>query len=234
MMRLDKLLAHSQYGTRKEVKELIRKGYVEVNGEVVRNDDFKVDEINDEIIVGGNNVNYQKTIYYLLHKPSGVVSATFDNRYQTVLDCIDDEQVRRCFPVGRLDIDTEGLLLITNDGKLAHFLLSPKFHVDKKYYVEFDGEFKEDYINDFKEGIVIDDGYKCLPALLEKISDNRAYITIHEGKFHQVKRMFEARNMKVTYLRRETFGPLSLDESLPLGSYRHLSEEETEKLKDFK
>ena len=116
MMRLDKLLAHSQYGTRKEVKELIRKGYVEVNGEVVRNDDFKVDEINDEIIVGGNNVNYQKTIYYLLHKPSGVVSATFDNRYQTVLDCIDDEQVRRCFPVGRLDIDTEGLLFITYDG----------------------------------------------------------------------------------------------------------------------
>ena len=163
MMRLDKLLAHSQYGTRKEVKELIRKGYVEVNGEVIKNDDFKVDELNDEIIVGGNNVNYQKTIYYILHKPAGCVSATFDNRYQTVLDCIDDEQVRRCFPVGRLDIDTEGLLLITNDGKLAHFLLSPKFHVDKKYYVEFSGTYHSDIPEIFKNRIQIDD-YLTLPA----------------------------------------------------------------------
>lgn len=233
MMRLDKLLAHSQYGTRKEVKELIRKGYVEVNGEIIRNDDFKVDELNDEIIVDGSNVNYQKNLYFLLHKPSGYVSATFDTKYPTVLDCIADEQVRRCFPVGRLDIDTEGLLLITNDGKLAHFLLSPKFHVDKKYYVEFEGIFDNQYITVFKEGVVIDDGYKCLPAVLEKIAENKAYITIHEGKFHQVKRMFEACDMKVTYLRRETFGPLNLT-GLKLGKYRYLTNEELEKLNNLK
>jgi len=232
MMRLDKLLAHSQYGTRKEVKELIRKGYVEVNGVVIKNDDHKVDEINDEIIVDGMNVNYQKSLYFLLYKPQGYVSATFDNRYPTVLDCIDDEQVRRCFPVGRLDIDTEGLLLITNDGKLAHFLLSPKYHVDKKYYVEFDGIWNDSYIELFNEGVVIDDGYKCLPAKLEKIEENKAYITIHEGKFHQVKRMFEACNMKVTYLRRDTFGHLNLD-GLSLGEYRMLSEEEVNKLKEL-
>ncbi len=229
MMRLDKLLAHSQYGTRKEVKELIRKGYVEVNGITIRDDDFKVDELNDEIVINGNNVNYQKNLYFLLYKPSGYVSATFDTKYPIVLDCISDEQVKRCFPVGRLDIDTEGLLLITNDGKLAHFLLSPKFHVDKKYYVEFEGVFDDKYIVDFKEGIIIDDGYKCLPAILEKIDDNKAYITIHEGKFHQVKRMFEARNMKVTYLRRETFGFLTL-RGMNIGEYRTLTNEEIEEL----
>ena len=118
----------------------------------------------------------------------------------------------------------------TKYGKLAHFLLSPKFHVDKKYYVEFDGEFKEDYINDFKEGIVIDDGYKCLPALLEKIRDNRAYITIHEGKFHQVKRMFHTIGKEVLYLKRLSMGSLVLDDSLPLGAYRKLTREELEEL----
>lgn len=232
MIRLDKLLAHSGYGSRKEVKELIRKGYVSVNEEVVKDDDFKVDETNDEVIVDGIIIDYQKYIYIMLNKPDGVISATYDPKDPIVLDLIIDVPTRGLFPVGRLDKDSEGLLLITNDGKLAHELLSPKKHVDKVYYIDYEGTLDFDVKEKFKEGIVIDDGYKCLPASIELINENSAYVTIREGKFHQVKRMIEAVNGKVTYLKRIKFGPLELDKSLEKGEYRFLTEEELNSLRN--
>lgn len=233
MMRLDKLLSNLNYGSRKEVKQYIRKGYVMVNGEEVYDDDFKVDEVNDEITFGDFKVNYEQFIYLMLNKPKDYVSATVDPRYPTVIELAPLEyQKMGIFPVGRLDVDTEGLLILTNDGVLAHKLLSPKFHVDKKYYVEFEGTFKDDYFNAFIEGITLDDGYLCMSAKCELIDDNKAYLTIKEGKYHQVKRMFEALNMKVTYLKRVSFKTIKLDENLPLGSVRCLTKEEIEELKD--
>lgn len=231
MIRLDKMLSHMGYGSRKEVKELIRKGYVVVNGEIIKNDDFKVNEEEDEIVLDGLELNYESLVYLMLNKPDGVVSATYDPRYETVVDLCSEYAKMNIFPVGRLDIDTEGLLLMTNDGELAHKLLSPKYHVDKTYYVEFEGEFKEEFYKFFEEGIVIDDGYKCLPAKCEYLGDNKAHLTIHEGKFHQVKRMFESLGMKVIYLRRISFGTLKIDENLELGEYRKLTEIELNSLK---
>jgi len=232
MMRLDKLLAHSGYGTRKEVKEYIRKGYVLVNGEIIRNDDFKVDEINDEIIIADEDVNYEKMIYLMLNKPDGYVSATFDNYDPTVIDLISGYENRNIFPVGRLDKDTVGLLLITNDGKLAHRMLSPKSHVDKTYYLKYDGEFMPIHHKIFEAGVVLDDGYKCMPAKFIELGNNEGHIIIKEGKFHQVKRMMEAIGCKVTYLRRIKFGPIELDESLLEGEYRHLTESELKLLEE--
>lgn len=231
ILRLDKMLAHLGYGSRKDVKRIIRKGEVIVNGEVCKNDDFKVDSENDEVIVFDEEVSYQELVYIMLHKPAGVVSATFDNYKQTVIDLVSEYEKQKVFPVGRLDIDTEGLLLITNDGMLCHKLLSPKYHVDKVYYVEFTGTFKEEYIEKFKNGITLDDGYVTLPADIKLIGENKAHVTLHEGKFHQVKRMFLALNMEVTYLKRISFGSLVLDESLNKGEYRLLSQKEIEDLK---
>ena len=231
MMRLDKLLAHSGYGTRKEVKEIIRKGFVLVNGDVIKSDDYKVSEENDEIIVAGNQVNYEKMIYIMLNKPDGYISATYDNYDPIVLDLIDGYENRGLFPVGRLDKDSEGLLLITNDGLLAHRLLAPKYHVDKKYYIKYDGVVNDNKIKKLENGITIDDGYKCKEARFIAISPNEAYIVISEGKFHQVKRMMEAIDCNVTYLKRVEFGPLELDDSLEPGAYRHLTEKEVSLLK---
>lgn len=228
MMRLDKLLAHSGYGSRKEVKELIRKGYVSVNGCDVFDDDFKVDETLDEITILDETIDYKKMVYIMLNKPQDVVSATYDPRYKTVVDLVGSYASQRVFPVGRLDIDTEGLLIITNDGQLAHKLLAPKSHVNKSYYVEFDNEFKALYHQMLKEGVTLDDGYVCLPASFEEQEKGKGIITIHEGKYHQVKRMFEALGMKVTYLKRITFGSLALDENLALGEYRLLTLEEVD------
>ena len=232
MMRLDKLLAHMDFGSRKEVKELIRKGYVLVNGNVIKDDDFKVDEFNDEVNVLDTDIKYEEFIYIMLNKPDGYVSATFDYNKPIVLDLIDDYKKRGLFPVGRLDIDTLGLLLITNDGKLAHKLLAPKSHVDKKYYLKYDGKYNESFIDKFKEGIVIDDGYKCMPAEFIDLGNNEAYIIIREGKFHQVKRMMEAVGCTVTYLKRVSFGNINLDESLELGKWRHLTNEEIKLLNE--
>lgn len=231
ILRLDKMLAHCGYGSRKEVKQLIRKGEVIVNGEIVYDDDLKVDSDKDDVIVFDENVNYQELVYIMLNKPSGVVSATFDFHKQTVIDLVSEYANYKIFPVGRLDIDTVGLLLITNDGMLCHNLLSPKSHVDKKYYVEFDGEFKDSYYKMFENGMVLDDGYKTLPGKITLNEKNKAIVTIHEGKFHQVKRMFEALNMKVTYLKRISFGTLTLDENLNEGQYRLLTDKEIEDLK---
>ena len=232
MIRLDKLLAHSGYGSRKEVKELIRKGFVSVNEVVIKNDDYKVDETNDEVIVDGVIIDYQKYIYIMMNKPDGVISATYDSKEQIVLDLIIDVPTRGLFPVGRLDKDSEGLLLITNDGKLAHDLLSPKKHVKKVYYIEYEGTLDSDVELKFKNGITLDDGYKCLSAEIELLENNRAYVKISEGKFHQVKRMINAVNGEVTYLKRIKFGSLELDESLQKGEYRFLSEEELNSLRN--
>ena len=231
MMRLDKLLAHMDYGSRKEVKELIRKGYVLVNGNVIKDDDFKVDEINDENNILDSEIKYEEFIYIMLNKPEGYVSATYDFSKPIVLDLIDDYKKRNLFPVGRLDIDTHGLLLITNDGNLAHRMLSPKSHVDKKYYLKYDGKYNESFIQKFKDGITLDDGYKCMPAEFIDLGDNEANIIIREGKFHQVKRMMEAVGCNVTFLKRISFGNLVLDESLKEGKWRHLTNEEIESLK---
>ena len=231
ILRLDKMLAHLGYGSRKDVKRIIRKGEVLVNGEVCKDDDFKVDSDIDEVVVFDESVSYSEFVYIMLNKPSGVVSATFDNFKQTVIDLVSEYEKQKIFPVGRLDIDTEGLLLITNDGMLCHNLLSPKYHVDKKYYVEFSGQFKQEYYEAFEKGITLDDGYVTLPGQIKLIDSNKAEVIIHEGKFHQVKRMFLALNMEVTYLKRISFGSLVLDESLKLGEYRLLTEKEIEDLK---
>ena len=231
ILRLDKMLAHCGYGSRKEVKSYIRKGEVIVNGEIIRDDDYKVDSDKDEVIVFDVIVNYHELVYIMLNKPDGVVSATYDPHKETVIDLVSEYASYKVFPVGRLDIDTTGLLLITNDGMLCHNLLAPKSHVDKKYYVEFDGEFKEEYYELFKNGITLDDGYVTLPGNIEITGEQKAIVTIHEGKFHQVKRMFLALNMKVTHLKRITFGSLLLDENLKEGEYRLLTEQEVSMLK---
>ena len=169
----------------------------------------------------------------MMNKPDGVLSATYDPKDPIILDLIEDVPTRGLFPVGRLDKDSEGLLLITNDGKLAHELLSPKKHVDKVYYIEYSGELDKDVEFKFKGGITLEDGYKCLPAKIELMGDNKAYVTISEGKFHQVKRMINMCNGEVTYLKRVKFGPLVLDESLKEGEYRFLSNLELDKVIEY-
>lgn len=234
--RLDKILANMGYGSRKDVKKLIKEGRVEVNNKIVKKNDFKIDPNNEQISVDGCEILYRKYIYLMVNKPKDVVSSTDDPISRTVLDLLDDEYlIFNPFPAGRLDKDTEGLLLLTNDGKLAHELLSPKKGVDKTYYVEVEGFIEESYIGKFNEGIILDDGYKTLPAKLEILEPNifsKALLTIKEGKFHQVKRMFKAFNMEVVYLRRISIGSLKLDEKLKLGEYRELTEKEIQLLKE--
>ncbi|WP_027626735.1 pseudouridine synthase [Clostridium lundense] len=237
MERLDKVLANLGYGTRKEVKALVKSGAVEVDEVLVKDSGMNIDPEKSEIKVNGEIIRYRKYIYLMMNKPDGVVSATFDNYDETVVDLLDEEyQVFKPFPVGRLDKDTVGLLLITNDGELNHRLISPKWHVDKVYYAEIDKVVNEDDVNAFKRGITLDDDYKCLPGKLEIVKadedGSQVYVTIQEGKFHQVKRMFEAVNKKVVYLKRVKFGGLDLDETLEEGEYRELTEEELNALKE--
>ena len=237
MMRLDKYLAEMGVGTRQEVKKQIRQGKVTVNGTVVKAADTKIDETCDEVTIGGRNISYVSYEYYMLNKPGGVVSATEDRRDTTVIDLIKDKKRKDLFPVGRLDKDTEGLLLITNDGDLAHRLLAPKKHVDKVYYAKIDKKVTEEDISKFKAGITLDDGYLCKEAKLEILNasedGSEIIVTIQEGKFHQVKRMFEAVGKSVIYLKRVEFGTLPLDEDLEEGEYRELTEEELAILKSF-
>lgn len=232
-IRLDKMLAHMGYGSRRDVKKIIKDKKISVNGIIITKDDYKVDPSNDEIIFENEILNYLDEVYIMLNKPDGIISATYDPYNTTVIDLMPEYRNYKIFPVGRLDIDTEGLLLITNNGKIAYNMLSPKSHVDKTYYVKFEGLFKDEYIKSLNEGIILDDGYKTLPANIKLIDDNSCYLTIHEGKFHQVKRMFESLNMKVVYLKRITFGPLSLDNNLNKGEYRLLNENEIAMLKKY-
>ena len=234
MMRLDKYLCETGFGTRSQVKDLLKKGQVMVNGEVVKKPELKINETTDQILCQGKKAFYQKNIYLMLHKPAGVVSATEDNREKTVLDLVRPEDRKNgLFPVGRLDKDTEGLLLLTDDGELAHRLLSPKKHVDKTYYAKIDGQVTEEHVKQFREGLDIGDEKKTLPAVLTILLSgpvSEIEVTIHEGRFHQIKRMFEAVGCKVTYLKRLSMGSLVLDETLPPEEYRPLTETELEDL----
>lgn len=229
-MRLDKMLAHLGYGSRKEVKEFIRKGCVMVNGAIVVDDDFKVDETLDEVTFLGKELHYEHYRYFLLNKPAGYVSATYDSYDPTVIDLISHHENKDLFPVGRLDKDTTGLLLITNDGKLAHNLLVPNKHVDKIYELTFTGEFKEEYFQRFTEGILLEDGYRCKPASFKLIEKNQGLITIQEGKYHQVKRMMNALDMEVQTLKRISFGKLQLPQDLKEGEYIELSKEQIQQI----
>lgn len=234
--RLDKVLGNLGYGTRKEVKALAKKGEVTVNGTIVKDSAQHVDPEKDIIEVSGEKIFYRKYIYVMLNKPQGVISATEDDYEETVIDLLEtDLAVFKPAPVGRLDKDTEGLLLLTNDGELNHMLLSPKRHVPKRYYATIEGRVTEKDIEEFKKGVVLDDGYKTLPAelfILESDENSEIEVILYEGKYHQVKRMFEAVGKKVTYLKRISMGPLKLDASLELGEYRELTEEELDSLRN--
>lgn len=235
MIRLDKYLADMGFGTRTEVKRLIRQGKVTVDGLIEKNADRKIDEHDTHVRAEGKEISYVQYEYYMLNKPSGVVSATSDNRDKTVIDLIVSRKRKDLFPVGRLDKDTEGLLLITNDGALAHRLLSPKKHVDKTYYAEVRGHVTAETVSQFAAGLDIGEGQEewTMPAGLQVIWEgeiSKVRLTIQEGRYHQVKRMFQAVGMKVLYLKRETFGTLTLDETLGLGEFRELTKEELELL----
>ena len=225
-MRLDKYLSEMGAGTRSELKKAVRAGRVTVNGVKARDASMHVEE-GDEIFMDGERVAYEQFVYYLMNKPAGVISATEDTRDRTVLDLLEGQQRKGLFPVGRLDRDTEGLLLITNNGELAHRLLSPKNHVDKVYFARLDAPVGETERRLFAEGLRVDETFTAMPAGLEILDPgNEVKVTIREGKFHQIKRMFEAVGREVLYLKRLSMGPLALDGSLPPGAYRRLKEEE--------
>ena len=228
-MRLDKFLKDTGFGSRKEVKILIKQKRVSVNDTLVSNEGLSINEEKDVVKVDNQIVKYVKYVYIMLNKPQGVISATTDNIHTTVIDLINDFKYLDLFPVGRLDIDTEGLLLITNDGALSHNLLSPKKHVDKTYFLKTNNSLTSDDMKRIEDGVYLDNEL-TLPAKIEKVSEYEYLLTIHEGKFHQVKRMIEAVGKSVTYLKRVSFGPLVLDNNLPLGKYRFLTEEEILKL----
>lgn len=274
-MRLDKMLGNLGYGTRSGIKALVRQGAVAVNGVPAKDPGMQIDPAKDEVLLNGERIAYRDSVYVLLHKPAGYVSATEDLRDRTVLELLDEEMnVFSPFPVGRLDKDTEGLLLLTNDGKLAHELLSPRKHVPKTYRALVRGEVDETDAEAFGRGVELDDGYVTLPAQLRLLAAAKAgepiahpgmaeaaertarvpalrgaelaaalregwtlswiELTIHEGKFHQVKRMFQAVGKEVLYLRRVAMGPLVLDPALKPGDWRELTDEELTALREYR
>lgn len=251
--RLDKVLSNFGFGTRSELRKVIRDGLVKVDGAVVNDASMHVDPEAGRIEVEGKLLNYRQFVYVMMNKPAGVISATYDPKLKTAVELLPQELA--CFdlfPAGRLDIDTEGMLLLTNDGQLAHNLLSPVKHVDKRYYALIDGVVTQDDVESFKQGVILDDGYKTMPAELEIIGTAKSppygrsneqnigiertdrseiEVVLHEGKFHQVKRMFEAVGKKVIYLKRIRMGGLKLDESLKPGECRELSPDEVNLLR---
>ena len=241
-MRLDKYLANSGVGTRKEVKEFLKKRKIKINDKLVIDGSINVKENEDIIKYEDNIIKFKPFIYIMLNKPNGVISATEDKKYKTVIDILDNNyRTYDIFPVGRLDIDTEGLLILTNDGKLSHNLLSPNKHVNKKYYVELKTEITLEMIQKLENGIKLEENFVTKNAKIEVMKDEKniekdlkkVFITITEGKFHQVKRMFKAVNNEVLYLKRIQMGNLTLDDKLGLGEYRELTEIELEKLKNI-
>lgn len=243
MMRLDKFLCDNNIGTRNQVKDLIKKGLVSVNDTVIKQPEFKVDESADKVICQGVAITYQEFYYYMLNKPAGYVTAHQDNLYPTVMSLLKDVAGKDLSPVGRLDKDTEGLLLITNDGELNHKLLAPKSHVPKTYYVELRDAFTDEQAFKLKSGIDIGEKHPCMPAEVIVVDfdknspDNHGgvgaiLLTIHEGKFHQVKRMMQVVGNEVMYLKRVQFGSLKLDDKLELGEYRTLTEQEIMMLRE--
>ena len=234
MFRLDKYLTVLSIGSRSQARELIKKGKIKVNGQIVKEPHRHIDENRDSVEVCGEELRYQRFFYYMMNKPPGVLSAVTDENCRTVLDIMDVTPKKGLFPVGRLDKDTEGLLLITNDGELSHNLLSPSKHVSKKYYVVLDGALTDSDVELFANGLNIGEKKPTKPAVLKIIDDERdsAYITITEGRYHQVKRMFKTIGLTVTYLKRVSMGPLKLDRTLEPGQYRELSDREIEQLKN--
>ena len=233
MIRLDKFLCEMEIGTRSQVKDIVKKGMVSVDGEVIKKADYKFDETAAKVCVNGKELTYQKFYYYMLNKPIGVVSATTDNHDKTVLDLLKDAPGKDLFPVGRLDKDTEGLLLITNDGELSHNLLSPKKHVDKTYLIETKEFVTEEMILKLEQGVDIGEEKLTLPAKVNQLEDKKIELTITEGKFHQVKRMLKAVDNEVIYLKRLSMGSLYLDSTLKLGEYRRLTDDEILALKKY-
>ncbi len=232
MERLDKVLAATGRWSRREVKLLVKQGQVRVNGAAASSAEEKLDPETAAVTVGGQTVVLQKHTYIMLHKPAGVLSATEDSRQKTVLELLPPELRRRGLsPVGRLDKDTEGLLLLTDDGELAHRLLSPKYHVDKRYYAEVDGLLGPADADAFAKGMTLDDGLVCLPARLELCGSGACIVTLQEGKFHQVKRMLAFRGAPVRYLKRLAMGPLALDPPLETGAFRELTAAEVSALR---
>lgn len=235
-MRLDKYLSDMGAGTRSELKKEIRRNGVSIDGMIIKDPGFSVDT-SSHVVFRGSAVTYEEFVYYMLNKPAGIISASEDDREPTVVDLITELKRKDLFPVGRLDRNTEGLLLITNDGALAHSLLSPKHHVDKVYYAKVSGILSGSDIDLFRDGLVLTDGLECLPAELEilSVSDeeytSEAQITIREGKFHQIKRMFSSIGAEVIYLKRLSMGPLTLDPDLAPGEYRRLTTDEVASLK---
>ncbi len=238
MKRLDKFLVEMSVASRSTIKDMAKKGRIAVNGNIVKATDLKIDEDVDTVSVDGQVIAFSNTEYFMLNKPAGVITATLDKKAKTVLDLIDERTRNDLFPVGRLDKDTEGLLLITNDGDLAHRLLAPKKHVDKVYYADIDGIVTDEHVRRFAEGLTLLDGTPVMPGELTVLETDtnadtsKIQLTIHEGKFHQVKRMFEAVGCSVTYLKRLSMGPLMLDEALKPGEYRRLTDEEINMLKE--
>lgn len=237
VLRLDKLLADTGRWSRREAKELIRRGRVLVNGVPARSGEEKYEAEGLKLTVDGQPVFHEEYTYLMLHKPAGVLSATEDRRQSTVLDLLTPELKKRgLFPVGRLDKDTEGLLLLTDDGDLAHRLLSPRYHVDKVYLVQVEGELNEGDCRAFEAGMTLGDGLACLPAGLELLPERGrdwGLVTLREGKFHQIKRMLAAREKPVRYLKRLSMGSLILDAGLEKGEYRTLTPEEVEELRSL-
>ncbi|TLS39051.1 rRNA pseudouridine synthase [Pseudalkalibacillus caeni] len=235
MMRIDKVLANLGYGSRKEVKKLLKTGVVRVDGEPVKDAKIHVDPDEQSISVFGEEIEYKEFVYLMMNKPRGLLSATEDEYAETVIDVLEPEDaVFTPFPVGRLDKDTEGLLILTNDGQLAHHLTSPKHHVPKTYYAEISGVVDESDVTAFSTGVTLEDGYETKPGelvILDTGPTSFIELTITEGKYHQVKRMFEAVGKKVKYLKRLSMGSLKLDESLNPGEYRELTDEEIDLLK---
>ena len=229
-MRLDKFLCDSNIGTRSQAKAYIRQGLVTVNGKTAAAADIKVDETSDVITFRGNRLHLQGFVYYMLNKPQGVVSAARDNTAKTVVELLQGCDLPRTgvFPVGRLDKDTEGLLILTDDGELAHRLLSPKKHVDKTYLVTAQQPLTTKDIARLEQGVDIGENRMTLPAKIKLVTDTEFLLTIHEGKFHQVKRMLQAVDNRVLALKRTAFGGLKLDESLKPGEYRELTKQEVE------
>lgn len=233
-IRIDKFISHSGLGTRAEVKKLIKKGLITHKDNIIKDPGYKVLTDDQNVSYNGQLVSYESLVYLMLNKPKKVVSATKDNHDKTVIDLIEHPMKTKLFPVGRLDKDTTGLLLITNDGKLAHDLLSPKKHVDKTYVTKVIGIVNDDTIKQFNDGVILEDGYKTMPSMLKLLEQDEhtstVEVTIKEGKFHQIKRMFISVSMRVIELERKSMGSLNLDSNLELGEYRPLTIEEIQNL----
>lgn len=231
LMRLDKLLGDMGIASRSELKQMIRRGRVRVDGRAVTAPETKVDSESCRIALDGEELRYRSFHYYMMDKPAGVLSATEDGRQKTVLDLVSPEMRRMgLFPVGRLDKDTSGLLLLTNDGDFAHKVISPKAGIGKRYYAQVDGRLDEGDREAFRQGLVLGDGTKCLPAKLELLGEGACLVTVMEGKYHQVKRMLASRGAPVKQLRRLSIGELQLEEDLGPGGWRALEEEDIAKL----